>query len=279
MSKVPEIKRGFKKEEYYGWRCSGNMVDQYLAGCAAASSYESIFKKFKQQDSYGYILEHVPGPLGGAYLSNIEKNNFDLLKDMQKFLINDLYGNPSRNTYVFTLHSGTKVKLIVSPTTIRYVKVLSDLKTLFGTLDNMNIVEIGAGYGGLPLIISREYNFKNYYDVDLYGPTRLAKKYCTEKHGMDNFHVITPDQVDQLKDIEIDLVISNYAFSECNYETQDIYIEKILSKAKRGYITHNNGEERRNRTKSIIEGYPNFKVFDHDLCKKKHPIFTWGSDD
>jgi hypothetical protein len=277
MSKVPEIERGFKKEEYYGWRCSGNMVDQYLAGCLAASSYDSVFKKFKQQDSYGYILEHVPGALGGDYLLNVEKNNFDLLKDMQKFLINDLHGNPTKSTYI--LHKLKDIRLLMSPTTARYIKVLSDLKTLFGSLDNMNIVEIGTGYGGLPLIVSKEYDFKNYYDVDLYEPSQLALRYCKKAHSVKNFHVITPEQIDQLDDIEIDLVISNYAFSECNDETQDVYIDKILSKAKRGYITHNNSDERRERTKSIIQDYPNFKVFDHDLCKKKHPIFTWGADD
>ena len=96
---------------------------------------------------------------------------------------------------------------------------------------------------------------------------------------MNNFHVLTPKQLGELENVEIDLVISNYAFSECNYETQDIYIDKILSKSKRGYITHNNSEERRNRTKSIIEAYDGFKVFDVDLCKKQHPIFTWGSSE
>ena len=277
MPKVAEIKRSFKKEEYYGWRCSENMVEQYLAGCLAASSYDGVFKNFKQQSSYGYILEHVPGALGGDYLLNVEENNFDLLKGIQKFLINDLHGNPEKSTYI--MHKLDDIRLLMSPTTARYIKVLSDLKTLFGPLDNMNIVEIGAGYGGLPLVVSKQYNFKNYYDVDLHGPAQLALRYCKKEHSLNNFHVLTPDQLEFLDDIKIDLVISNYAFSECNYDTQDVYIDKILSKSKRGYITHNNSAERRDRTKSIIKDYPNFKVFDVDLCKKQHPIFTWGADE
>jgi len=277
MSKSKETERGFKKEEYYGWRCAQSMVDTYIAGCLAAANYDNVFKNFKEQTAYGYILEHVPADLGAKYLDNVQNHNLDLLKGIKKFYINDKLGSPSIQKYRLDEFKGEIIT--ISPTTARYIKVLSDLKSLYGSLDDMNIVEIGAGYGGMPLVMSKEFKFKNYYDVDLHGPAELAKKYCVDKHEMDNFHVLTPDQIDELKDVEIDLVISNYAFSECNYEAQDIYIDKILSKAKRGYITHNNSDERRNRTKSIIENYPNFKVFDYDLCKKKHPIFTWGSDD
>tara|TARA_R110002074_G_scaffold254438_1_gene426515 strand:- start:492 stop:1313 length:822 start_codon:yes stop_codon:yes gene_type:complete len=271
VTKVKEVERRFKKDEYYGWRCAENMVDGYLAGCMAAYSYDSVFNNFKAQGSYGYILEHVPQDLGLAYLKNVQENNVKFIHKIKKFLVNDLYGNPSRSLKI------PEFGIDMSPTTARYIKVLSDLTTLFGSLEGMNIVEIGAGYGGLSLVISREFKFANYYDVDLHEPGKLASRYCNKAHKMSNFQVVTPEQLDKLDNIEIDLVISNYAFSECNYETQDVYIEKILSKAKRGYITHNNSEERRNRTKSIIENYSNFKVFDYDLCKKKHPIFTWGS--
>ena len=271
MTKPKETERGFKEEEYYGWRCAEHMVDRYLAGCIAAHSYDSVFNDFKSQGSYGYILEHVPQDLGLAYLQNVQENNAKFIHKIRKYLVNDIYGNPSKSLQF------TELGINMSPTTARYIKVLSDLTTLFGSLDGMNIVEIGAGYGGLSLVISKEYEFANYYDIDLYEPGKLAERYCQKAHKMSNFHILTPEQLDELDNTEIDLVISNYAFSECNYETQDVYIEKILSKAKRGYITHNNSEERRNRTKSMIQDYPNFKVFDHDLCKKKHPIFTWGS--
>ena len=163
----------------------------------------------------------------------------------------------------------------MSPTTIRYIKVLSDLNTLFGNLDNFNIVEIGGGYGGLCNIIYRKHKFANYYDIDLPEPLSLANLYC--KHvGIDNFFPTQITKLEELEDVKIDLVISNYAFSECNYETQDVYVEKVLSKAERGYITHNTGVDRQERTKSIIQNYNNFRVFDKDLCKKEHPIFVWG---
>ena len=39
-----------------------------------------------------------------------------------------------------------------------------------------------------------------------------------------------------------DLLISNYAFSECVKEIQDKYIQKIINNCKRGYVIHNNFE-------------------------------------
>ncbi len=40
---------------------------------------------------------------------------------------------------------------------------------------------------------------------------------------------------------DYDLVISNYAFSELPKKLQLAYIEKVLAKAKRGYLTMNSG--------------------------------------
>jgi hypothetical protein len=44
-------------------------------------------------------------------------------------------------------------------------------------------------------------------------------------------------------DVIYDLVISNYAFSELPSELQTRYIEKIILKAKRGYLTINSGKK------------------------------------
>jgi hypothetical protein len=46
-----------------------------------------------------------------------------------------------------------------------------------------------------------------------------------------------PTQVPLL--VHYDLVISNYAFSECSTELQRDYIERILSKSRNGYMICN----------------------------------------
>tara|TARA_A100001515_G_C4590436_1_gene215804 strand:- start:165 stop:974 length:810 start_codon:yes stop_codon:yes gene_type:complete len=268
---VREIDRGFKKEEYYGWRAPEHMAVNYVNFCKEAVFDEHVFSNFKRNMFYNNILEHVEIDLANRYLENISRNNPQLLEKIDKYRnINDLIGNP--RTYSFDKYGIDSV----SPSTIRYVKVLSDLTTLYGDLNNMTIIEIGGGYGGQASILSQEYKFSKYYNIDIKYPSLLAKKYC-KLNKIQNFVSIPVDKISNLDNNEsYDLVISNYAFSECNYPTQDIYIDKIFSKSKRGYITHNTSQERRDRTLSYIRDYNNFQIFTKDLSVKEHPVYTWG---
>ena len=210
---VKDIDRGFKEDEYFGWRAADQLALNYVEACERATVDDEFFNNFKSRREIQTIFEHVPGWLGEKYLENILYNNSTILDHAEELIqANDTYGSPNKSQYFkYNINA-------MSPTTARYMKVLSDLLSLYGSLDNMNIVEIGAGYGGMALVTSKIFKFKNYY----------------------------------------------------------VYIEKILSKAKRGYITHNTSPERIERTKSIIESYDNFQFFGRDFCNKKHPIFTWG---
>lgn len=273
---APAAERRFEKKDYYGWRCPDSWARSYLALCQKAVEDDEVFTKFRSSVQYGTILEHVPYDLSDRYLKNTFVNNRFLVDQIEKFTsANDKVGSPKIHTYEIANYK----KFQASATTLRYVKVLSDLITLFGSLKGLNIVEIGAGYGGLATVIKAQFPYNMYYNVDLSAPGALAKKY-TSSRGIDNFISLTPEQLNELEDVKIDLLISNYAFSECNRETREIYINKILSKATMGYITHNGDDERRNETKSFIEKYDNFKIFDRDLADrvvKQHPIFVWDS--
>jgi len=270
MRKKSEIERGFRKDEFFGWRAADGMADNYIQLCESAVADDLIFDNFKSRPEFKTIMEHVPRDLGKAYLDDIHRTNPSILREASLFIsANDSIGSPRKESYEEYDIEG------MSPTTARYMKVLSDLVTLYGTLDNLNIVEIGGGYGGLALVISKKYNFRNYYNIDLKEMAKLSKKYCLVS-GLNNFHSVYPDQLDKLDNVKIDLLISNYAYSECNHETQDIYNDKILSRSGRGYITHNTSEERQQRTVSVIKNYDNFRVFGKDFCRKGHPIYVWG---
>ncbi|MAG77244.1 MAG: hypothetical protein CL811_10860 [Colwelliaceae bacterium] len=267
MSSQEEI-RGFKKEEYFGWRAQDILANNYTTLCEEACSNKEIFSTFKSNPYYRPILEHVTEKEGQEYLNIIFAQNPKILKNAKLFKENDRIGSPELVGYKKPFSLGN-----ISPTTIRYMKVLSDLDLLFKDLGNKNIVEIGGGYGGLALVLSKKYNFKSYVNIDLKEASMLFLKYCDENNVV-GVSSKTPEQIFDFD--KIDLVISNYAFSECNSETQDLYIENILSKSKRGYITHNTSEKRRNRTKNLIKNYENFRVYDYDVGKKQHPIFVWG---
>lgn len=199
----------------------------YTEICALAVKDDSIFNTFKRDPDYRRVLEHVTEEDGQDYLGIIKEEGKDLLKCFAKFKENDKYGSP----ITFTYDIGQ-----FSPTTLRYIKVLVDLKNIFGDLDGLDIIEIGGGYGGQCKIISDVFNYGSYTIVDLDTVLPFIQKYLT-KLNVKNINYLPPAKISDNR--IYDLLISNYAFSECVKVIQDEYIKKILNKSKRGYITYN----------------------------------------
>lgn len=102
---------------------------------------QSSFDNFKRNYDYRKILEHVSEEQGAQYLKILQSRNDGILEaGLSSVLLSDNVGNPIKFKY-----QGFNYKL--SPTTLRYLKVTSDLKILFGE-NLVNIAEIGCGYGG-----------------------------------------------------------------------------------------------------------------------------------
>jgi len=227
---------------------------------------------------YRVVLEHLDPGQGNYYLECVRKSNPRLIMELEKFSINDTLGKPKD---IISLKHNDGRQILITPSTIRYVKVLADLLFEFGSLDGMKIVEIGGGYGGQALIISQECSFGSYCLVDLEDPVNLAKKYLSH-FKIENIGTCTPDT---LPDMDFDIVISNYAFSEVAKSTQDLYIDKILSRCARGYITWNNekpddqfGEtpyDYEPLTKRLSE-FHTLREGKEDAPGSSHPIIIWG---
>jgi putative sugar O-methyltransferase len=115
------------------------------------------------------------------------------------------------------------------------VKVVGDLIRLFGPLDGMRIIEIGAGYGGQCLAVSTVASPASYVQVDLDPCLALQRAYLGAFDVTAEF--VRPDQLPE--DARYDLVVSNYAFSECVGRVQRHYVERVLTRADRGYLTMN----------------------------------------
>lgn len=92
--------------------------------------------------------------------------------------------------------------------------------------------------GGQCKIISDVFMPGSYTIIDLDVVLPLVRKYLT-KLKVENVIYLAPQQIDV--DKEYDLVISNYAFSECIKSVQDDFIDKILYRSRRGYLTCNRG--------------------------------------
>jgi putative sugar O-methyltransferase len=193
--------------------------------CLNAATQDQYFDTFKSISGYTDILEHVSYEEGLEYIRNI--TNRVIIDNIEKFKINDTIGSPRSYNYNFG---------IFSPTTLRYAKVLNDLSQL--NLNDKTIIEIGAGYGGQYTVLRQLYKPKKYIFIDLPPVLQLIKKYITTLNLNDID--IEYYSADDIPEQHTDLVISNYAFSECPIDIQDIYINKILEHAKNGYMIYNN---------------------------------------
>lgn len=201
----------------------------YRNTCFEAAQDDKAFATFKKNEHYNVILEHSSPEQGYGYLASISLNTPDFLTYLDLFRENDLYGGAT------LLDFGEKLGKI-SAATLRYVKVLSDLVFIFGSIKDMRIVEIGGGYGGQCAVISKLYPFKSYTIFDLPEPNALQRRYL-KTLNISGVDCLTIDELSE--PIECDLIISNYAFSELCRPLADLYLEKCILHAPRGYMTCN----------------------------------------
>ena len=236
--------------------------------CLQASNDHEHFKDFRRNKVYNEILEHVSQEQGKEYLDLI-KEDAEIFSKIDTFKENDKYGNPR----VFDYPSVGKI----SSTTLRYIKVLADLKALFGTMDNLNIVEIGAGYGGQCRIINSYFKPNSYCLIDIKPALMLAKRFLD--HYIIHSRLIYKT-MDELQEKEYDLLISNYAFTELPRPIQDIYLKKCILCSRMGYITYNEltpPEFKSYKKEELISIIPNSKIMEEvPLTHPNNCIIVWG---
>jgi hypothetical protein len=182
---------------------------------------------FKQHPDIVPIFEHTSAEQGEAYLQVIRERYPLLLAALPRLVVNDEIGGANR---CITLKDGPSV----SPSTLRYVKVLGDL-IYAGLASGDAIVEIGGGYGGQALVIRNKILWQSYTIFDLPEAGSLQERYLAE-------HDLTVEHGELFVGSRVtnwDFCISNYAFSECNKQMQDWYLEHVILKSKKGYMTCN----------------------------------------
>ena len=135
----------YRKDDFVGvyFGRNGALADYVLFVTRAARDYR-VFARFKSDPNYRKMLEHVTREQGEKYLAVIKDQSPEFFDQFDRFKINDLVGTPITHSYPII---GT-----FSPTTLRYIKVASDLQKYFGFNIGEKIAEIGGGYGGRLLI-------------------------------------------------------------------------------------------------------------------------------
>lgn len=151
----------------------------------------------------------------------IKENYPHLIKKLDTFKSNDTIGNP-------LLYNVEDV--IISPGTLRFVKILGDIEDF----SPKSIIEIGSGYGGQCKIIT-DYINVDYTLVDIPESLELAKAY------LDFFDVratfVSSENV--VTNPSYDLVISDYAVTELDSVGMNFYIDNIIRKCKNASFTVN----------------------------------------
>jgi len=200
----------------------------YPTLCGLAASSDNVFKEFRKYEVLIQALDHVSIQQGFDYLDEVMR-----LEPWNKTFSSvirhiDSIGNP--NKFKFGNY-GT-----FSPTLIRYLKVYLEIKKELGEFDNQRVSEIGVGFGGQATLINLLSNPSSYRLFDIPPVLDLAKKFGKTIGVEDNFCYFdgrAPVPCDS------DILISNYAFSELARDVQETYLENVILKSKRGYITWN----------------------------------------
>lgn len=198
----------------------------YLSTCLKAATTPYYFQNFRSLPEYTHALEISNGKPFADYLLNEASDSvWEKINRIKKL---ESYGNP-RTSYYPSLGN-------FSATTLRYIFIADEITKLFNLPSNAKIVEIGAGFGGQCYILSQIASCSKYYIYDLPEPSALIAKMML---ALDVNNVTLLSTEDDLPEERVDLLISNYSYSECDKETQIDYFERVLKKADRGYLIYN----------------------------------------
>ena len=164
---------------------------------------------------------------------------------------------------------------------MRYAKITLELKELFG--EPKNVVEIGVGYGGQSRILRIFNSIQSYGLVDIPQALGVSKKYLSRffsDEEMKQYHFINGTTLK--KTLKPEFVMSNYAFSELCREVQDVYLEHIITHARKGYITWNELSHSRLNGHSIEEVcamIPGSEIIDEiPLSAEGNKVILWGAN-
>lgn len=212
--------------EVYADKSITGSNQSYLDICIKAVDDPEIFANFRSLPEYAPILECGFHGESVEYLKT--KGSQNTLNQLNVLRTLDQHGNPS------TIDIPGIGRF--SGTTLRYIVISDQINQIFTLPLNPKIAEIGGGFGGQCFVCSILQPFSKYYIYDLPQVESLIKKMMVTLSLNKIFLMPISSPLFEEK---IDLLISNYAFSELDLEAQLDYFDRVLKKADRGYIIFN----------------------------------------
>ena len=258
----------------FGRRTSTSISDSglysgYLKSVRKATRDPKSLAIFRSNLDYLSVLGHTSVEYGYQYWEELQKTVTEPVAKLALLRELSVFGSPPVHNYP---HIG-----MTSPSVLYYVKVAGDLNFLFGNLDDKRIGEIGIGFGGQAAVLEKLFGVTQYTAYDLPEVLELSRLFLENTNSS-----LTVALRDGRRPVpaELDLVISNYAFSELTRPLQNQYLHNVISASKSGYITWND------MGSSILDGYsledllamiPGSEIIpETPLTHKNNCIIVWG---
>ena len=202
---------------------------------------ENRLTDWKTHPDVNYMLEHEWESAAKIYIEYLTP--FLTAEQIQAMaLTNDTHGVPEIKTI-----SGIRT----SPSSIRYIRHSYDVcsHSLSKGLQDVTIIEIGGGYGGLALTMFQMANIlnlriKNYIIYDIPGVRKLQQYYLS-LHGIDS--KVSWKDADtygsECNSEDTNVLVSCYCISEIPSEYRARYLRNLLPKIKAAFFVWNWGSK------------------------------------
>ena len=213
-------------------RTSLSDLPDYRDVCRRAASDDAVFAGFREDPGYCWVVSSsIPHEARDCHAVLAQRNFdfgfFERIRDL------DRVGGPRLVSFEHAGH--------VSPQIMRYVKAMSDIERLFGSLDGKSVVEIGAGFGGQCAVLARRFRPARYTLLDLPEALMVARRYL---ESLDIADVAFAEVGELSPSTSHDLVISAYGLSEVARAHQIEYLNRVLRWARAGYLLWNSEQMR-----------------------------------
>jgi len=249
----------------------------YLELCKRAYEDDNIFQKLKSNKDYSMVEKPVLNyKIVGEWLLNVYIKKYKkYLHLLEIGILNDQYLEPTKFNYEYILKdvislSTYKLSYCCISYVIKALNIIHHISNL--GINNLNIVEIGGGYGGQAYVLLKmSPNFdiciKSYTIFDLKYPSLIQTKYLNFVEIKNQYNINSYYNFDIDKDTisNFNFVISNYALSEISTDIQNEYFDKILYNVDHGFMLWNFLNNKPLNKKLSIDNYKNI-TFEKEEC-------------
>ena len=161
----------------------------------------------------------------------LENSPSIIIDNLDKILECDSFGSPTAHRF-----SNGSLTIKCSDSILPPLYDLTKLAENFGSLpSNLNILEIGCGFGIETKIFHDLVGYKSYTHVDLPDMLKLQSVYLSH-FNIPNVKYINPSEDMKSVKGEYDLFLSNFAFTEISKDIQKFYFDSLITKCRMGIV-------------------------------------------